>query len=420
MLSTLTGAAYGSGPHYRVRVRRTLLITVTGSDRPGVSSEIFRACGAHPVRVIDAEQLVIRGRLVLAVLLEGLNDDANLEACAEHIREIASTLSMDVDVAIGEPENPDMMDRKFRVTILGAPLLPDAVSLVAREVATHGGNIDRIHRIADYPITAIAFDGSGLDPDQIRRQLAEISSSSGVDIAIQDQSLEARGQYLVLLDVDSTVIQDEVIDLLAARADRLAEVAAITRSAMEGTIDFQEALRQRVALLAGLPAGVLDEVRDEITLTPGARTLCRTLKRLGYRIALVSGGFTPVIAPIGQDLGVDVVRANELEIADGRLTGRVIGPIIDRVAKREVLEELAATYQIPRRRTVAIGDGANDVDMLAAAGLGIAFNAKPVTREVADASVNVPYLDSVLFLLGITRAEIEEADARGGTPTPRP
>jgi len=385
-----------------------------------VSSEIFRACGAHPVRVIDTEQLVIRGRLVLAVLLEGLTDDTNLEACAEHIREIASTLSMDVDVAIGEPENPDMMDRKFRVTILGAPLLPDAVSLVAREVATHGGNIDRIHRIADYPVTAIAFDGSGLDPDQIRRQLAEISSSSGVDIAIQDQSLEARGQYLVLLDVDSTVIQDEVIDLLAARADRLAEIAAITTSAMEGTIDFQEALRQRVALLAGLPAGVLDEVRDEITLTPGARTLCRTLKRLGYRIALVSGGFTPVIAPIGQDLGVDVVRANELEIADGRLTGRVIGPIIDRVAKREVLEELAATYQIPRRRTVAIGDGANDVDMLAAAGLGIAFNAKPVTREVADASVNVPYLDSVLFLLGITRAEIEEADARGGTPTPRP
>lgn len=385
-----------------------------------MSSEIFRACGAHPVRVIDTEQLVIRGRLVLAVLLEGLTDDTNLEACAEHIREIASTLSMDVDVAIGEPENPDMMDRKFRVTILGAPLLPDAVSLVAREVATHGGNIDRIHRIADYPVTAIAFDGSGLDPDQIRRQLAEISSSSGVDIAIQDQSLEARGQYLVLLDVDSTVIQDEVIDLLAARADRLAEIAAITTSAMEGTIDFQEALRQRVALLAGLPAGVLDEVRDEITLTPGARTLCRTLKRLGYRIALVSGGFTPVIAPIGQDLGVDVVRANELEIADGRLTGRVIGPIIDRVAKREVLEELAATYQIPRRRTVAIGDGANDVDMLAAAGLGIAFNAKPVTREVADASVNVPYLDSVLFLLGITRAEIEEADARGGTPTPRP
>lgn len=312
------------------------------------------------------------------------------------------------------------MNRKFRVTILGAPLLPDAISKIAAEVASHGGNIDRIHRIADYPVTAIAFDGSGVGPDQIRRPLAEISSSSGVDIAIQDQSLEARGQYLVVLDVDSTVIQDEVIDLLADRAGRLPEVEAITKSAMEGSIDFQQALRQRVSLLAGLPASALDDVREAITLTPGARTLCRTLKRLGYRIALVSGGFTPVIAPIASDLGVDVLRANDLEIADGHLTGRVIGPVIDRVAKRQALEELASTYQIPRRRTVAIGDGANDVDMLAAAGLGIAFNAKPVTREVADASVNVPYLDSVLFLLGITRSEIEEADAREGTDTPRP
>lgn len=403
-----------------MRVHRTLLITVSGSDRPGVSSEVFRACGTYPVRVIDTEQLVIRGRLVLAVLLEGSRDDADLEACAAHVRTVASTLGMDVDVAIGEPETVGAVSRKFRVTLLGAPLLPDAISRVASEVASHGGNIDRIHRIADYPVTAIAFDGSGVDPDQLRRPLAEISSSSGVDIAIQDQSLEARGQYLVLLDVDSTVIQDEVIDLLAERAGRLPEVAAITKSAMEGDIDFQEALRQRVALLAGLSADVLQEVREAITLTPGARTLCRTLKRLGYRIALVSGGFTAVIEPIARDLGVDVLRANDLEVVDGHLTGRVLGPIIDRVAKREVLEELAITYQIPRRRTVAIGDGANDVDMLAAAGLGIAFNAKPVTRAVADASVNVPYLDSVLFLLGITRAEIEEADAREGTPTPRP
>lgn len=403
-----------------MRVHRTLLITVSGSDRPGVSSEVFRACGAYPVRVIDTEQLVIRGRLVLAVLLEGSRDDADLDACAAHVRAVASTLGMDVDVAIGEPEMVGAVSRKFRVTLLGAPLLPDAISRVASEVASHGGNIDRIHRIADYPVTAIAFDGSGVDPDQLRRPLAEISSSSGVDIAIQDQSLEARGQYLVLLDVDSTVIQDEVIDLLAERAGRLPQVAAITKSAMEGDIDFQEALRQRVALLAGLSADVLQEVREAITLTPGARTLCRTLKRLGYRIALVSGGFTAVIEPIARDLGVDVLRANDLEVVDGHLTGRVLGPIIDRVAKREVLEELAITYQIPRRRTVAIGDGANDVDMLAAAGLGIAFNAKPVTRAVADASVNVPYLDSVLFLLGITRAEIEEADAREGTPTPRP
>ena len=403
-----------------MRVRRTLLITVNGVDRPGVSSAIFRACGSHPVRVIDTEQLVIRGRLVLAVLLEGTLDDADLDACAKEVDQVASAMGMDVEVAIGEPESAGLPDRRFRVTVLGSPLTPDAVSRIASEVATHGGNIDRIHRIADYPVTALAFDGSGVDPDVLRRPLAEISSDSGVDIAIQDQSLEARGQYLVVMDVDSTVIQDEVIDLLADRAGRLSEVAAITRSAMEGDIDFSQALRQRVTLLEGLPVSVLDEVRTAITLTPGARTLCRTLKRLGYRIALVSGGFTAVIQPIADDLGVDVLRANDLDVVDGRLTGQVRGPVIDRVAKREVLEELARTYQIPRRRTVAIGDGANDVDMLAAAGLGIAFNAKPVTRAIADASVNVPYLDSVLFLLGITRAEIEEADAREGTPTPRP
>lgn len=403
-----------------MRVRRTVLVTVSGVDQPGVSREVFRACGAFPVRIVDAEQLVIRGRLVLALLLEGISEDVDLIACGERVREIAAPLGMDVDIAVGDAESGDSPARRFRVTVLGNPLHPEAIALIASQIAARGGNIDRIHRIADYPVTALAFDGSGADPDDLRRPLAEISSSTGVDIAIQDQSLEARGQYLVVLDVDSTVIQNEVIDLLADHAGRRDDVAAITRSAMEGHLDFEEALRRRVSVLEGLPVDVLAKVHTSITLTPGARTLCRTLKRLGYRIALVSGGFTSVIEPIASELGVDAVRANHLEVVDGHLTGRVIGPVIDRAAKRSFLEELAREYQIPRRRTVAIGDGANDVDMLAAAGLGIAFNAKPVTRAAADASVNVPYLDSVLFLLGITRAEIEEADAREGTPTPRP
>lgn len=357
--------------------------------------------------------------MVLTILLEPLSD-MDLEACGARITEVAAHLGMTVDIAVGETEDTPEPRRRFRITLLGNPLRPEVISLVANQVAEHGGNIDRIHRIADYPVTAVAFDGSGVDPDELRRPLAEISSSSGIDIAVQDQTLEARGQYLVVMDVDSTVIQDEVIDLLAVRAGRLDEVARITEIAMAGGIDFEEALRSRVALLAGLPESALADVRASITLTPGARTLCRTLRRLGYRIALVSGGFASVIAPIAEDLGVDVLRANELEVIDGRLTGRVTGRIIDRAGKRAVLEELALEYGIPRRRTVAIGDGANDLDMLEAAGLGIAFNAKPVTRAAADASVSVPYLDSVLFLLGITREEIEEADARDGQPTPRP
>ena len=183
---------------------------------------------------------------------------------------------------------------------------------------------------------------------------------------------------------------------------------------MAGELDFEASLRERAALLAGLPAEALDRVRARITLTRGARTLVRTLNRLGYRIALVSGGFTEIIAPIAADLGVADVRANTLEIVDGVLTGRITGPVIDRLGKRTALEAFARQYAIPMRRTIAIGDGANDIDMLEAAGLGVAFNAKPAARAAAHAAVNVPYLDSVLFLMGITREEIESADARDG------
>jgi phosphoserine phosphatase len=211
-----------------------------------------------------------------------------------------------------------------------------------------------------------------------------------------------------------------VIDLLADEADVMSKVAAITESAMAGELEFEESLRARAALLEGLPVSALDRVRDRITLTPGARTLCRTLHRLGYRVALVSGGFTEVIAPLAAELGVSDVRANTLEVVDGKLTGRVVGPVVDRLGKRAALEEIARQYGIPPRRTIAIGDGANDIDMLEAAGLGIAFNAKAAARAAADTSLNVPFLDSVLYLIGITREEIETADAREGLATPAP
>jgi phosphoserine phosphatase len=213
------------------------------------------------------------------------------------------------------------------------------------------------------------------------------------------------------MDVDSTLIQDEVIELLAAHAGRAREVAAVTERAMRGELDFAASLHERVACLAGLPVGVLDEVRAAVRLTPGARTLCRTLRRLGFTLALVSGGFTEVVAPLAAELDIQHVRANTLEAADGVLTGRVVGAVVDRAGKATALRDVAAAEGLPLARTVAIGDGANDLDMLAEAGLGIAFNAKPVVRAQADAAVNVPYLDAVLYLLGIPRAEIEEADA---------
>ena len=217
-----------------------------------------------------------------------------------------------------------------------------------------------------------------------------------------------------MFDVDSTLIQQEVIEVLAARVGAHERVAAITEAAMRGEMDFAESLRQRVATLEGLPASVLDETADELELTPGARTTLRTLRRLGFHCGVVSGGFRQIIDPLAHELMLDFVAANELEIADGKLTGRLVGRIIDRAGKAKALRDFANQAGVPLEQTVAVGDGANDIDMLATAGLGVAFNAKPALREVADASLTYPYLDTVLFILGVTRGEIEAADAVDG------
>ena len=394
----------------------TLLLTLTGPDRPGVTRRVCEILADHDVVIIDIEQIVVRAHLTLSFLVTLPVGLAQLQEFSQRVSDFGSALGFDVRVHQGEAEAEadTRLHGRFQITVMGAPLRPSAISRVASEIADRGGNIDRIRRIASYPVTAVAFEGSGADVADLRSALAAAAAQTGVDIAVQDAGLDRRGQHLVVMDVDSTLIQDEVIDLLADEAGTHAQVAEITERAMAGELDFAASLTARVALLEGLPADVIDRVRDRITLTPGARTLCRTLRNLGYRVALVSGGFTEVIAPLAVELGVDHVRANTLEVVDGHLTGKVVGAIVDRAGKRYALEELALEYGIPMSRTIAIGDGANDADMLQAAGLGIAFNGKAAARDAADSSVSVPYLDSVLYLMGISRAEVEDADAHAG------
>lgn len=395
---------------------QTLLITLSGHDRPGVTKGLFTALDPSAI-VQDIEQLVVRDRLVLTALVD--LDAGLVEATTKTITDFAQNLELDVSINEHVAESAGKRHR-IQITLLGSPLRPEAIKRVAEELTAHGANVDRIRRIAKYPVTALLFEVSGASASNLRRALASAASETGVDIAVQDAGLDRRGQHLVVMDVDSTVIQNEVIDLLAAEAGVLAEVARITERAMAGELDFAASLRERVALLKGLPVDVIEKVRGQISLTPGARTLCRTLNTLGYRVCLVSGGFVEVIEPLAQELGIDRLRANRLAVADGFLTGEVEGPIVDRLGKRKALEEFAEEFGIPMRRTIAIGDGANDIDMLEAAGLGVAFNAKAAARAAADTAVNVPYLDSVLYLLGITREDIEDADELAGIITPAP
>ena len=396
----------------------TLLVTISGDDRPGVSSALFDAIADVGAEVLDLEQVVVRGHLTLAMLLApGAGAEERLTAV---VGDVAGQLGLTARFEAGTGDNAPRRTGRVAVVVLGAPLLASAVSAVTARIAAHGANIDRIRRLSRYPVTTVEFDVSGADVLSLRRELALESSVHGVDIAVAPAGLARRGRRLVVMDVDSTLIQQEVIELLASHCGREAEVAEVTARAMAGELDFEESLRARVATLAGLPETVLGEVRDSVVLTPGARTLVRTLKRLGFTVGLVSGGFIEIVGTLADELGIDHARANRLEIEDGVLTGRVVGEVVDRAGKARALREFAEAEGLPLSRTVAIGDGANDLDMLDIAGLGVAFNAKPLVREQAQTSVNVPYLDSVLYLLGISREEIEDADLSDGTPTQAP
>ena len=360
--------------------------------------------------------MVIRGRLTLGVLVSAAPDVADDSALRDEVEAAIHQLGLDATIERSDDSPIIREPSTHTIMVLGRPITAHAFSAVAREVAALGVNIDLIRGVSDYPVTGLELRVSvppGVDR-QLQTALATVAADERVDVALEDYSLARRAKRLIVFDVDSTLVQGEVIEMLAARMGAQGQVAAITEAAMRGELDFAESLQQRVATLAGMPAEVLDEVADQLELMPGARTTLRTLRRLGFHCGVVSGGFRRIIDPLAHELMLDFVAANELEIVDGVLTGRVVGPIVDRAGKAKALRDFAQLAGVSMEQTVAVGDGANDIDMLAAAGLGVAFNAKPALRAVADASLSHPYLDTVLFLLGVTRGEIEAADAVDG------
>jgi phosphoserine phosphatase len=400
-----------------VQTPDTLLLTVSGKDRPGVTSAMFDTLTRAGVEVLDIEQIVLRRRLVLGILVTAPRDWRRLSAAVEAT---AAELGMQVEVDRGSGDNKVRREGRSHVTVIGAPLKAGAMAAVAGRIADSGANIDRIERMARYPVTAIDLHVSGVHPDRLRALLSVEAAKQGVDVAVQPASLLRRAMRLIVIDVDSTLIQGEVIELLAAHSGHRDEVAHLTEQAMRGELDFESSLRERVALLEGVRASALDDVYDALVLAPGARTLVRILRRLGYRFALVSGGFSQITARLAAELDIHYARANELEVVDGVLTGRILGEVVDRAGKAAALRFFAEQVGVPLESVVAIGDGANDLDMLELAGLGIAYNAKPLVREAADTSVNVPYLDAILYLLGITREEVEALDLEHGYVTPAP
>lgn len=393
----------------KTKAHYTGLILVSGEDRPGITEALFQALAPFSLSIIDIEQVVIRSRLILTILIA--LDPAHADAVEEDINAKGVELDLDVAMVFSEQEGESIAAKTglTHVVVLSQDLKPAALGAIASAIADTGGNIERIHRTASYPVTAIECVVSGADTAVLKSVLTPLAAEYSVDVAVSPGGLMRWAKKLVLMDVDSTLISQEVIELLGARAGVQDQVKAITDRAMAGELDFEASLRERVRLLKGLPATVIEEIRAEITLTPGAKTLVSTMQKLGHTVAVVSGGFVDVIEPLLQSLNITHYRANTLEIVDGHLTGNLVGPIVDRAAKAQALRDFALIEKVELEQTVAIGDGANDLDMIALAGLGIAFNAKPAVRAAADSALSAPYLDSVLYLLGISREDVEES-----------
>lgn len=393
-----------------------LLLTVTGRDQGGVTAALTGVLMAAGGEVLDLEQVVVRGQLTLCLLVRlpagGAAPDARV---VEALHQVAAERAMTLAVRPMPADEAPAAAVQLAVTVVGDPVTTAGLHGVARVLAAAGGNIERIHRLSEGELSAVevivslppaAGDAGDDRLGALRRQL--LAETPGLDVAVQRESLRRRSKRLVAMDMDSTLIEMEVIDELARRAGRGDEVAAITRRAMEGELDFEASLRARVATLAGLPTTHLREIAASLPLMEGAAELAAVLRRLGYKTAVISGGFTFAAEALRRQLGLDYAYANTLEEAGGVLTGRVRDPIVTPQRKADLLGTIAQGEGIDPSQTIAIGDGANDLPMLQAAGLGVAFHAKAKLAASAHTAISRGSLTRVLYLLGLRARDLVE------------
>ncbi|WP_010627297.1 phosphoserine phosphatase SerB [Halomonas sp. KM-1] len=404
---------------------RRLLIRATGAARPGQLAGLGQALARSGARLLDINQSVTFGMVSLEALV-GLEHDSDLEGA---LNEAGDSLGLDVQAIQVSAEDyqrwsSQASEPRLILTLL-APHLPAGIlAEMGALTAEHGLTVELIHRLSgreplDGGVPRFGscvecwLRGEEIDLDSLREKALALGAMHGVDIAIQEDSIWRRHRRLVCFDMDSTLIQAEVIDELARRHGVYEEVAAVTERAMRGELDFQQSFRERMAKLKGLDEAVLAEIAEELPLMDGVERLMKHLKRLGYRTAILSGGFTYFARHLQEKLGFDEIHANELVIENGKVTGEVREPILDASRKAELLREIAAREGLAMEQTIAVGDGANDLKMLAAAGLGIAFRAKPLVRSQARQSISTLGIDAVLYLMGYREGDLED-DSRAG------
>jgi phosphoserine phosphatase len=391
-----------------------VLVTVTGPDRSGITATLTGILSQQEATLHDIEQVVVQGQLTLCLLV-GVPETRDV---LKELLFAAKQLGMELDfkpVAPGEDHRPaaSLEGRRYVITAIGPTLGAAHLHALASTLASEGANIEKIGRLSENTLASVEIHAClphDRDSEALKRTLLTVATSAGFDVSLQPESLFRRSKRLVVLDMDSTLIRIEVIDELARAAGVGPEVSRITERAMQGEMDYDESLRQRVGLLKGLDVAVLDRIAADLPLTEGAETMVRVLKRLGYKIAVISGGFSRAAEALKRRLGVDYAYSNNLEVQGGKLTGRVVGPIVNAQRKAELLETIAQAEGVLLDQVIAVGDGANDALMLERAGLGIAFHAKAKLRERADTSISSGGLDTILYLLGLSARELQEVE----------